>query len=281
MDLATAAGFFDALLCVDTFSPVHTFYAQLDVFDDSRRDGTTVARRVLSVEPGTRIPPKRVITIGAEKWLVGMSESDYFMGDAVRQKYILHRADGAAVIQRAEQLVTSGGASTYAAAVWIKDMKEAEESSRFQGFYNVYLPSSETVIEGDLITLNNEYYRARNAFLSTAGFLVAESDRLPADLVASAVYTQSVYDPVTESFSGGVATTISLIVLRWQTNYEYGSASAEKYAPGDVHGVVAKAALPAPARAGNVVVFASRTWEVISVDDEGTSWGLHLRPKGT
>jgi hypothetical protein len=281
MDLADAAGFFDELLCFDAFLPARSFYGQMDLFDDSRRDGTTVARRVLSVRPNTIIPAKRVIRVDNEYWIIGSSESDYFQGSAVRQKYVVHRADGPALIQSANQLGGSTGSNTYAAAAWIKDLKEFDTSSRFEGFYNVYLPKSERALVGDLLTLNNDFYRVRNSFVSTAGFLVAESDKLPADMVVSAVYTQSIYNPASDTYSSAVNTTVSLIIMRWQDNFRYDSEAAEKYVPGDVHGVLAKTALVAPPAVGNTLSFSGRTWEVISIDDELSSWGLHLRTRGS
>lgn len=280
MDLASAAGFFDSVRCVDTFAPHREFLAQLDLFDDSRRDGTTVARRVLSVKPDVQMPSRRVITIDGEQWIVGTFENDIFDGDVVRRKYIIHRADGACTVQSAAQLITTGGLTTYAARAWIKDMKELDVSSRFEGFYNVYLPQNVAVTTGDMLTLLGEFYRVRNTFPSTAGFIVAESDRLPADMAVNAIYRQGTYDPATDAFAALVDTAVTVLMMRWQDNFLLQTEAAEKYVAGDVHGVVSKAALPAPAKAGDLVIFGAKTWEVISVDDEGTSWGLHLRPRG-
>jgi hypothetical protein len=49
MRLSTAARFFDRTLFKDAFVPTTTFRGQFDLYDDSKRDGVTVARRVLSV----------------------------------------------------------------------------------------------------------------------------------------------------------------------------------------------------------------------------------------
>jgi hypothetical protein len=181
MRLSVAAGYFDRLVCQDAFNSSATFKGQLDVFDDSKRDGLTVARRILSTQPSVVIPARRVIVAGGETWIVGGSQSDNYNGSVLRTKYVLHRAHGAATIKSVAQVLgTAGGVNTYGSKLWVKDLKEVETSSKLSGFFNVYLPTPDAIAPGNIITLLGRQHLVRNAYLSATGFNVAECDELAA-----------------------------------------------------------------------------------------------------
>lgn len=275
MRLADAASYFDKTLCVDATATGTTFYGQLDLFDESKRDGVTVSRRVLSVSPSVVIPASRVITVAGEQWIVGTHQADQFAGAAVRDKYILHRALGVATVKTFGQALSTGGTDTYAGKLWVKDFKEPEQSSGLEGFFNVYLPQGTTVAVGNLILLGARLHSVRNSFLSAAGFLIAESNELPSDAVVSASYAAIVYVPSTDAETL-TSTAVSLLRMRFQDHFVNLSASAPKPQPGDFMGFVRKAVI-ATAAAGAKVTIGSTVYRVVTVSDEGDSWGLHLR----
>jgi hypothetical protein len=281
MRLSTAAGFFDRTLCADAFDATKTFYAQLDIFDDSKRDGATVVRRVLSVKPSVTLPARRVLTIDGVQWMVGQNQDDHFNGEAVRRKYVVQRADGAATIQTVSQaLAASGGTATYGAKLWIKDLKEVEISSKLAPFFNVYLPSPEAPNVGELITLVGRLNMVRGLYRSAAGFLVAEASELDAAAIASATYsTQSSYSPATDSYTPS-NTAVNVLQIRFQDDYSYTSEAEPKFVEGDIKAYVRKTQVTT-AKAGDTVTIGGVLWRVHSVSDETLCWGLHLRRAGT
>lgn len=276
MDIAGAAAYFDEVTCADAFTPATTFLGQLDLFDDSRRDGLTVLRRILSVAPSVSIPARRVLTIAGEQWIVGIHEDDSFRGSVVRQKYVVQRAHGACTIQTIAQLLSTGGTASYAGKIWIKDAKELEVDSNLNGFYNIYLPSTETVAAGDVISVSGRVHIVRNKLLSAAGFLVAESDELPAGCVVSSTYKVRTYAPSTDTWTLGSGLVSNALQMRFQSDYAYPSESAPKFEAGDTRLFVRKAVVAA-AKVNDIVTLPDGTWAVRGVSDEGACHGLHLR----
>ncbi len=274
MRLYDAAKHFDDVLCTDAYGPA-TFYGQLDLYDDARREGLTVQRRILSVAPDVVIPARRVISFGGEQWLVGDDESDSFKGSLIRTKYILHRAGGIAAIQTPGQLLSAGGSPAYGARLWVKDYREQAASSHLFGFFNLYLASTEAAAEGTYVTLQGHIHRVRNAFLSVGGFLEAEASEVPAGVVAGTYKARSAYDPATDAETlGNVA--VSVLRVRWSDDFAYTTHGATKYEAGDIKGLVRKAAVTAAAP-GDQLTLADGTWRVLAVESESDCWGLQLR----
>jgi hypothetical protein len=279
MRLANAASYFDHTPCQDAFNPATVIYGQLDLFDDSRRDGATVVRRILSVKPGTLIPARRVLTVHGEPWIVGGHEVDSFGGSVIRDKHVLHRGE-ACTVQTIAQALTTGGTATYGGKLWVKDFKEQEVSSKLEGFFNIYLPSSEALVEGNVIALAGRVHLVRNSFPSVAGFLVAEVNELPAGAIVSASYVARTLDPVADSLSSGTPVTLNVLQMRYQDHYAYSTEAAEKYALGDVSAFVAKTDV-ASAKINDKVTIAGTDWIVLAVADASNAWELHVRRAGT
>lgn len=277
MRLADAARYFDKTPCADAFAPGTVFFGQLDVFDDSKRDGATVVRRVLSVAPSVALPARRVLTIDGAQWLVGQNQDDYFAGAPIRRKYVLQRADGLASIRTVGQAILgAGGTDSYGAKLWVKDMKEIEVSSKLSGFFNIYLPSPEVLSAGAVIALGGRLHMVRNTLKSSGGFLVAEGDELDAAAVAAGTYHGVTgYNPTTDVVTAG-NTAVTFLRTRYQDDYEYANEAEPKFVVGDVKAYVRKAQV-ATAKAKDKVDLLGFSWRVLSVSDEGDCWGLHLQ----
>jgi hypothetical protein len=278
VDLAQAASYFDLTVCTDAYSPFSAFYGQMDVFDDSKRDGVTVDRRVLSVAPTVVIPARRVVTIANEQWIVGVGQADHFQGAKIRDKYVLHKSDGAVAIGTPAQHLKGGTTSSYGAHLWVKDSKEMEVSSTLRSFLNIYLSTTEAPLPGHIISLLGRYNLVRNVFLSAAGFQVAECNQLASDTLQAATYTaRTGYNQATDAFTEGTPKSLNLFKARFQDDYEYASKAADKMEPGDMRVLIAAADVATPA-ANDKVTIAGVVWKVITPEAEGaTTWNLHLR----
>lgn len=276
MKLADAASYFDRLPCADAYDASATFYGQMEPFDDSKRDGATVIRRVLSVASGVEMPARGVITIAGEQWIIGQHEDDFWRGALIRRKYVIQRADGAASIRSpGEAIAQAGGTATYAGKLWIKDSKEIEVSSKLSSNFNLYLHESETASPGKIVVLGGELHIARGAYKSAAGFLTVEVEVLPSDALAAGTYSQLAYSPATDTYA---ATDINanFLKIRYQDDYEYLNESSPKYVAGDCNAFVAKSVV-ATAKAKDKVSFGGEAWNALSVADADDCWSLHLR----
>jgi hypothetical protein len=138
MNLHRIANRFDKVVCSDAYNPATTFLAQLDLYDDSKRDGVTVDRRVLSCSPDVTIPARKTILAEGKYWIVGQVNIDSFRGRPIRHRYIMHECEFlGAVHALGGMLDLVPGTPTYVAAVWVKDIKEADTSSKFYSFMNI------------------------------------------------------------------------------------------------------------------------------------------------
>lgn len=281
MRLSTAARFFDRTRFKDAFVPTTVFYGQFDVYDDSKRDGLTVARRVLSVAPSVAIPARRVIAAEGETWLVGAAQLDHYNGAPVRAKYVIQRAHGAATIRTAAQALSTGGTATYASKLWVKDVKEIEVSSSLNPFYNVYLPSPEALVVGQLIELSGRQHLVRNTYPSAAGLLVAEAAELPLNAVTVGAYKAMTFNAVADDRTLASSTALNLLKLRFQDLFAYREQAQPSFKEGDVRALVRKADV-AVAKVNDLLNFGGEDWEILTVSDEdgGLCWGLHLRHAG-
>lgn len=277
-----AADFFDRTECADAYSPSSKFLAQLNLFDDSMRDGTTVVRRVISLGAGVALPTRRAILVHGEVFLIGGLHIDSFFGEVIRKKYVLHRADGLASVKTADQALRAlAGSSLYASRLWVKDLKELEISSRLSSFFSIYAAPNESLAIGSFVLLGGRWHIARNSMIGAAGFLVVEADELPPDALTTAVYSLKsgqVYNPATDVIAPSSSPTVAVLYHRWQDDFVYQRMGAEKFADGDIVAHVSKTAV-ANAVAGDSFVLNGTTYRVLSVRDDGAgAWTLQGRP---
>ena len=276
MRLFDAARRFDRTEFQDAYSGVVLFRGQLDVYDDSRRDAYGVERRILSVAPGVAMPARRVLCEPGrgEAWLVGACQPDYFEGHEIRNKYVLHRADGLAYLKTPGQALDgSDGVRAYANAAWLKDAKQQEESSTAPGMYVVFLANAEAAVPDTVIFLSDQIFWVRGRYGSAAEFLVAEVEEVTGGL-QTVQYGAAAYDPVKDTNVVAVK-PLQAFVLRWQALYQNTSAAALAGEQGDKVVVVRKADVPAP-KAGDKVT-GEQPWVVRSVESRGDVWALRVR----
>lgn len=276
MKLADAARYFDRTAVSDAYTGDALFQGQLDVFDDSKRDGVTVERRILSVAADVALPARGAVsTPDGRNWLIGTDFPDYFNGDVIRRKATLQRADDLGTIVSLSGACTgAAGTAAYVSRSWIKDSKEIAESARVYPVYDLYVAMGEPLAPFSLVRARSRWHLVRSVYESQAGYLVGNADELPEPVVCSATLATRTLDPVTETATGA-DTALTMVLLRWQSGFEYIVESALKYVAGDELGVVA--ATVASPRAGDLVTIggvARRVLEVSALDD---CYRLHLR----
>lgn len=273
MKLANAATYFNKTPCSDAYTGTLLFHGQLDVYDDSKRDGLTAQRRMLEVAPGTAIPPRRTVEFAGQRWLIGVQELDQFRGRTIREKYVLHQAEGLAEVRTLRQrLEGSAGTDAYAARLWVKAEKETEISSRSFNHLNLYFSRAEPVEAGQIVGLGGRDYFIRDVYPGAAGHLVAESEELElgAEETGTAVGGLA-WDPIRQEYAGDPV-PVKVIRLRWQTSFEYFSQATKDFERGDM-----QAATLSAADTGTEIILADGKWRVQAVQIRGGVRFLHLR----
>jgi hypothetical protein len=262
MKLADVASYFDQTVAVDAYTGRNPIKLQLDLYDDSKRDGVTVERRIISLANGVKIPARGVVRFAETEWVVGRLNRDVFSGEVIRQKAIVQAADGLAQVRTAAQLLAAApGTEAYAARAWEKSAKEIDESSEMFDVYSIFMHASEAVVEGQFISLSGELHVVRDVFTTEAGFKSALAEVVET-AVEDATYRSRVLNPVTEAWTP-TDTSIKALQLRWQTWYRYDSRASERFLEGDEVIVVQS---EVPAKANDQLVRSGVVWRVLSVD---------------
>lgn len=276
MKLANAAKTFHKLSCTDAYNSVSgvTFLAHVTAADDTLRDSVTVARRVISVAPGTALPARNTVAFDNSIWMVGVPTVDYYNGVPIRSKHVAHQADQLATIKTfAEILAAAAGTPTYCSRIWVKREKEIDISSDVVNEFNLYFAPGEPIAIGSLVFLNTRWHLLRTTYPGETGFVIAIADELPEPLQVTATFAKRVYVPLTDSYTT-TPTAIAALRLRWQSHFRYPMTGVEKFKPGDAVLVVLKSAIT-PA-AGDAVTINGDTFVIEAVIDEAPCWALHL-----
>ena len=250
MNLKMVARYFNDVKYYDAYSNLCLGKGQLDLFDDTRRDGLTVLRRIFEVAPCGLMPDDGVITFHDTQWLVGAKHPDSFKGDVIREKYVLHKAEGLAQVYTFTEILGEHdyvvrppnplpptdpefGFEAYASRVWTKASAEIEESSDKFNQLQVFFSRSEELKENLIIRLSGHLHIVMVVYDTAAGHRVANVEELDATGVEEATYKTTVMDPVTEAKTT-VNTAIPYLALRWQSAYEYFSQMSQTFKRGDM-----------------------------------------------
>lgn len=274
MKLKNAAKYFDRTIFADAYDLLRTFQGQFDVFDDSKRDGLTIERRIISVGPDVVVPARRTVVADGVTWMFGDAARDYFKGESIRHKYVAHQATELVSVKTlAQALAGSAGLQAWASRVWIKAAKEVESSSDVTDVFDIYFSPTEAVPEGSLILMAGRWHIVRSLYQSAGGLLVALADELPEPVVTTCTFKDRTYNPVTDSYTAADS-TVPVVRIRWQSHFRYPNRGSDKYKPGDISLVFSKTVTPTTA---DKVTVGGISYNVLSVLDEGSTWLVHAR----
>lgn len=281
MRLLDAAKYFDKQICYDAFDATVSFRAQLDLFDDAKRDGTTGVRRVLSVASQVVVPTSGAITLANHTFILGADHEDVFDNAVIRRKYAIQQVKPANIKTLAQAAAGSTGTATFASKIWVKDLREVDETSRMFPYFNVFLPSSTPATRASVVLLDGLFYLVRAIFESAGGFTTAECNELTGTQPQTISYVDrsgQVYDPATDST--GALTTVSALslVMRFEDYYERLSTESPKNQSGDMCLAIAKSLVATPGVGDEWTSALGVMYRVQAVSDDGsTSWLLHSR----
>lgn len=282
MKLSDASQAFDDEAFADSYYPsVISFYGQTDVYDGSKRDGSTVVRRILSVAPGVTIPTRGAIKSGAGDldYIVGLKIYDSFRGTSVREKYIIQRSNHlAAILSTLDVLNGATGTEARAGTLWLKNAKDERVGSESHPVYNIYFSSYETVIKGQVIEVDGVLYRVKVVSRPASGFKIAECFEF-AEVLSTITYTPSATakDVASDSYLPQTPADIPGLRERFLSYYENEDAGRVKFVTGDELLSIRKSDVAAPVLQ-DYVTLGTEDWTIMDIRDPGDdTWGLHVR----
>lgn len=275
MEFDDVASYFDNDPVLDGYTGALLFYCHTTPHDDQTSSGATARRRTMTTEDGTAAPARNVVELYGSRWLVSDSNPDSFQGENVRRSYSLKKTTGAmALLTPAEACLSAAGTTFYAHKEYFRDQANARTESDWDVMWNVFCPKNEAVAKGSFFRQGGILFRARTAYPSVDGFLVAEADQLDDDALQSATFTTAgVLNLRTDEMDD---TTLAASVIQTDTQkfYEFRTA-AETQKPGDRTLFVPKSVITP--KVGGELVMLGQDWRIIAVVSERDCWALCVR----
>lgn len=273
MKLSKAAQMFNKTKFFDAYTGEKLGVGQLDVYDDSKRDGLTAQRRVFEVAPGLAMPGRMAIEFHGYQWLVGVVEPDSYRGEIIREKYVLHQSEGLAQTSTLKQTLNgSAPHKAYAARVWTKTTAEVEISSGKFNQLQIFFSRAEDIKTDMLIKVGDKTHTVLSVHPASAGHLAAVAEELNEGAVTvGTVTTKGDWDHNTESYPE-VTVSVPLVKLRWQSDFAYLSQATEDFKRGDMQVVTLEAH-----GTGTGININDEAWKVMASQPRNDVHYLHLR----
>jgi len=273
MKLHAAAAKFDDLVATDAYTPATTFMCQLAPLDLFTVDGTAVKRRQLMCAPSVTIPTRKAISIGGQAYLIGDESSDYWKGTKIRKNYVIQGADYLASLTTiAGALANATPVSAYASLDFQKYSTDQRESSEYLPQYQIFISGYETMPE--IMQLGGTWYLVKEGYLSVSGLFSLMGNQINGTVFETISYKSNTYVPATDAWTT-TTTSVKVMRVRWTEHFKYLTKASESYERGDMQVFVLKTALTP--KVSDVLPLSDGSWRVLSVQDEGTTWSLHVR----
>lgn len=275
MKLHQVAQYFNQTKFLDAYTGRELGVGQLDVYDDSKRDGLTAQRRVFEVAPGTALPARSAITFLGLPWLVGVRELDAFQGRVIREKHVVHQAEGLARLRTLRQTLEDLPAlEAYAARVWTRAASQVEISSEKFNQLQIFFAQGEPLKPAMLVELSGVLHTVMEVYPAAAGHLVAVSEELEEGAIEVGTIRRQTWDPITEA-TVETSTPLRIVRLRWQSDFAYYSQATANFERGDM-----QAAALEPLANGAVLRLVDGDWTVQAAQPRNGVHYLHLRRGG-
>lgn len=273
MDLSLAASYFDDIVASDAYDSSSTFYCQIDPLSLFKIDATAVRRREISCAPNVTIPARRAITIDGITFLVGDVSPDFFMGDRIRDNYVVQGANYLATFTSiAGELASTAGTQVYVSRDFSKFQTDSRETSDYFSQYQVFASGTET--QPELIKIGSTYYLVRDGYTSVSGFLSMMANEVPDPAFETITFAVRTYAPATDTWSQ-TTSSVPIFRIRWTEDFKYFSRDSTDYERGDLQVFILKSALTP--KVSDKLTLSDGTFEILSIRSDGSCWSCHVR----
>lgn len=274
MRLKSAARYFDDTPVYDAYTGEFLWMCQFSSFNDANAVGSTSTRRILSIAPDLELPPRRVVKVFNDNWLVGDGNPDSWKGEQIRQSFNMKKAtDYPEILTPAQACLGTAGVKAYSQRIYFKDTVNTLNDGDYDAFWNFFFAPAEPLVRGSFIRAGADLFRARNTYVPLEDLRIAQSDAVDRGPVAAS-FDAGVYAPLTDSFSV-VPTATTILVFDVPKAYSRLTMASLKAEPGDVGALAAQSAVTPVV--GRTVTFDGTAWRILAKDAEGDAWLLHLR----
>ena len=279
MKLAKAAVFFDRDSVYDAYTGLLLFKGQFASYDGSQPDGSFSRRRTVSVGPDVLHPPRSVVTVHGERWIVGTFIRDGFFDKPIR------KTASAKAVTDLFTFVSPGNAalglpgsvSAYGQERYLKDTVNTPTTSDYSPQYEISFGPTEVVPDEYFLRSPTDLYHVRTVYAALEGFQVATADLIGATNYGEnkfvTVKTDGVIDPITELPAAGVTTT-GILMYAYKLYYHATEADPRNN-QGDKTLIVAKSALT-PVN-GSTLTIDNEPYRIFGVISYHDSWNLRVR----
>ena len=265
---------FDDIPAYDGYAGTFLFNAQFNTFDESSIEGAITKKRTMSVRPGTVIPARRVLDFMGEKWILGDGTNDGFQGVQVRTSFWMKKVtDSATILSPTEACNGSAGIPCLVYKQLMKYTVDGMNSADYFPFWEIFTANSEVSARGSFLKMGDTFFRARCSDPDISGLIAIEADELESSSIVTATLGASIYDPITDSYTGA-ATTTPAIMLEIYRLYNHQAASEPLNHAGDVTLIVPNTVA---VEVGNDITINAVVWKVLAKAPELDAWNLHLR----
>lgn len=277
MKLKNLAAHYDRDKVYDAYTGAYLFKAQFSSFDGSQLDGSFIRRRTVSMRPEYVLPPRRVITLYGEQWVLSEPIKDGFNSAPVRQTMSARKCHGLYQIKTAHELALGITAprSAYAYRSFVRATQDATETY-MEPYTEFSFALTEASMDKCFIVQNSRVWSPRFETDNSEGFKYIEADEVVSEGDVSESYVQvqgkKEYDPV-EMTEISSLTFTALLIDRYVLFKKLDQAQESNYA-GDKTLIVSKSSDPNPQ--GYYDIGTGR-WSILALHDLGDGWAVHVR----
>lgn len=276
MDFYDAAHYFDQDRILDGYSGAFLFLGHTSAHDDHTSSGATSRRRTLTTVPGTVPPPRGVVEVFQEKWLLGSTNPDSFDGIDIRRNYDMKKTTGMlTLLTPAQACLAEPGHDFYAHKEFYRDTQNPMTDAEFDVMWNIFCPLSDNVQRGQFFRSEGRILRVRNAYDTAELLRIAETDEFDEDALQSAHFIETGAIDLGSDLPGVLDVTTTVIQTDVPKYYQFHAEAEPGQKPGDRTVFVAKSVLTPDV--GTVFTMLGVRWRTLIVVDEQDSWALRAR----
>lgn len=279
MRLKSAAKYFDTCPVYDAYSGNLLFKVQTSTFLESAAEGSTAARRVISIAPNLNIPTHNCILAMDQLWVVGANNPDEWNGSQIRKAYWTKRVtDNFKLLTPGQAALSGTGTPVFGSKQYLKDTPNSVTDAELDPMWDIAISANSAASRGYFLKSANTLYRIRVAYNDLDGFLTCQSDEVYEKVVYASIASTARYNPVTDKYNPTIVTTTA-VLLDYYKSYVKTTATGVQPVAGDLTMILAKAAVVVSV-GQEITIQESRykgTWRVLAVTDEHDALNLHIR----
>jgi len=278
MTLDDVARFSDTEHFQDAYGAA-TFYAQVQLFNESVRSGPASRRRIIETGPDVVMPAQRVVKelTTNQVYVMALGSPDFYDGEVIAIKYPALPVSRQFDIKTVAQILSGVGGTlaVWAEPSYIRRVILEERSDYFGGYDMVYSAYFNLIPSGSIFVGGGQWFRTRETSREDdIGLGTAEvvELRAPVQAINYSAETTTTYDPITDSYPGVTPVAVQAFVEPLFLNFQHEVLGYLKVEPGDMAISVLKSAvttLKPGSRLG--------AYRVLSVQSNGDVWTAHAR----